>query len=311
LDDKIPFRISPMLATLVEEPFDRAGWIYEEKYDGVRILAYKEGDLVSLITRNGINRTERYAIVANALAKLKPETLLLDGEVVVFDKKKVSHFQLLQQGQGPMKYAVFDCLYVEGIDIRKRTLSERREVLEEVLEKVIGKKRGGSIVLSAKLASNGIKAFTLARKRKLEGLVAKNTASKYVERRSHEWLKVKVSHESEFVIGGYTEPAGTRQYFGALLLGVYEGKKLRYAGKVGTGFDGRILKDISGQLQKIKTVTSPFVDAAGERTATFVLPRLVAQIAYTEWTSEGRLRHPVFLGLREDKAAKEVRREEA
>jgi bifunctional non-homologous end joining protein LigD len=307
LSDKIPFRVSPMLATLVEEPFDRAGWIYEEKYDGVRILAFKEGERISLITRNGIDRTERYATVAKAIGKLRPKTLLLDGEVVVVDKKNVSHFQMLQQGKGPLRYAVFDCLYVEGIDLRKEPLRERREVLE----KVIDKEKGGTIELSETLAANGIKAFVVAQKRKLEGLVAKNTASKYVEKRSHEWLKVKVHHESEFVIGGYTEPAGAREYFGALLLGVYAGKKLRYAGKVGTGFDAETLRDVYGQLQKIKVARSPFVDEVGERGATFVRPELVAQIAYTEWTSDGRLRHPAFLGLREDKAAKEVRREES
>jgi bifunctional non-homologous end joining protein LigD len=294
-----------MLATLVEEPFDRPGWIYEEKYDGVRILAYKEGQHISLLTRNGIDRTERYATVAKAVANLNPKTVLLDGEVVVFDKKKVSHFQMLQQGQGPMKYVVFDCLYAAGTDLRKMPLSDRREVLETV----VGQK-SGEIVLSGELATNGIKAFVVAQKRKLEGLVAKNPDSKYQERRSYDWLKVKVNHESEFVIGGYTKPAGARQYFGALLLGVYERKKLRYAGKVGTGFDADTLRDLSGQLQKIKTAKSPFVDETGEQTATFVHPKLVAQIAYTEWTSEGRLRHPAFLGLREDKAAKDVRREE-
>lgn len=306
MNDRIPFRVSPMLATLVEEAFDWPGWIYEEKYDGVRILAYKEGQHISLMTRNGIDRRERYATVAKAVAKLKPETLLLDGEVVVFDKKKVSHFQMLQQRQGPMKYVVFDCLYAAGMDLRKMPLSDRREVLEAVLGK-----KSAEIVLSGKLATNGIKAFVVAQKRKLEGLVAKNPASKYQERRSYDWLKVKVNHESEFVIGGYTKPTGGRQYFGALLLGVYAGKKLKYAGKVGTGFAADTLRDLSGQLQKIKTAKSPFVDETGERTATFVHPKLVAQIAYTEWTSEGRLRHPAFLGLREDKAARDVRREEA
>jgi bifunctional non-homologous end joining protein LigD len=306
VDDKIPFRVSPMLATLIEKPFDLPGWIYEEKYDGVRILAYKEGQRVSLLTRSGIDRTERYADVAKAVAKLRPQTLLLDGEVVVFDRQKVSHFQLLQQGQGPMKYVVFDCLYAAGTDLRRMPLSDRRKVLEIV----VGRKSGG-IVLSEELAANGTRAFAVAQKRKLEGLVAKNAASRYVEKRSYEWRKVKVNRESEFVIGGYTEPGGARQYFGALLLGIYEGKKLRYAGKVGTGFDNETLRELSGQLQKIKTGKSPFVDETGERTATFVHPKLVAQIAYTEWTSEGRLRHPAYLGLREDKAAKDVRREEA
>ncbi len=307
MSDKIPFRISPMLATLVDEPFHLPGWIYEEKYDGIRILAYKESSHVSLITRNGIVRTERYPAIAAAVSKLKPRTLLLDGEVVVFDKQNVSHFQLLQQGKGPVKYAVFDCLYLNGKDFRASPLRERREMLTALL-------RGGgtgTVVLSEELAADGLKAFDVAKKRKLEGLVAKNLDSKYVEKRSREWSKVKVNRESEFVIGGYTKPGGSRQYLGALLIGVYEGKKLRYAGKVGTGFDTETLRQLSAELKKLRQDKSSFTDEVREKTATFVRPKLVAQIAYTEWTKDGRLRHPAFLGLRDDKAAQEVRKEEA
>jgi bifunctional non-homologous end joining protein LigD len=296
-----------MLATLVKEPFDRPGWIYEEKYDGVRILAYKEGARVTLMTRNAIDRTERYGRIAEAVSALKPITLLLDGEVVVFDKRNVSRFQLLQQGGTAVKYAVFDCLYLEGKDMRDNPLSQRREALEKLLRA----SHPNILLLSRELAGDGLKAFAVARKRKLEGLVAKNMQSKYVQRRSPEWLKVKVNHESEFVIGGYTAPAGSRRYFGALLLGTYEKKKLRYAGKVGTGFDTAMLRQIHGTLKKLGQKTSPFSDEVRERGVTFVRPKLVAQIAFTEWTADGRLRHPAFLGLRDDKAAQEVRREEA
>ncbi len=296
-----------MLATLVDKPFHLPGWIYEEKYDGVRILAYKEGPRISLVTRNGIVRTDRYPEVAAAVSKLQPQTLLLDGEVVVFDKRNVSHFQLLQQGKGPVKYAVFDCLYLNGKDSRSAPLRERRETLTQLL------RAGGTgtIELSEQLAANGLKAFEVATKRKLEGLVAKNLESRYVEKRSREWLKVKVNRESEFVIGGYTKPGGSRQYLGALLLGVYEGNKLRYAGKVGTGFDTETLRRLSDELKKLRQDKSPFADQVREKTATFVRPKLVAQIAYTEWTKDGRLRHPAFLGLRDDKAPQEVRKEEA
>ena len=307
MSDKIPFRISPMLATLVEKPFHLPGWIYEEKYDGIRILAYKEGSHVSLVTRNGIVRTERYPEVATAVSKLKPRTLLLDGEVVVFDKHNVSHFQLLQQGKGPVEYAVFDCLYLNGKDFRASPLRERREMLTALL-------RGGgngTVVLSEELAADGLKAFDVAKKRKLEGLVAKNLDAKYVEKRSREWLKVKVNRESEFVIGGFTKPGGSRQYLGALLIGVYEGKKLRYSGKVGTGFAAETLRRLSVELKKLRQDKSPFADEVREKSVTFVRPKLVAQIAYTEWTKDGRLRHPAFLGLREDKAPQEVRKEEA
>lgn len=296
-----------MLATLVDKPFHLPGWIYEEKYDGVRILAYKEGERISLVTRNGIVRTDHYPEVAAALSKLKPRTLLLDGEVVVFDKHNISHFQLLQQGKGSVKYAAFDCLYLNGKDSRSAPLRERRETLTQLL-------RGGgagTIVHSQELGANGLKAFDVAKKRKLEGLVAKNLESRYVEQRSREWLKVKVNRESEFVIGGYTKPSGSRQYLGALLLGVYEGNKLRYAGKVGTGFDTETLRKLCGELKKLRQDKSPFADEAREKTATFVRPKLVAQIAYTEWTKDGRLRHPAFLGLRDDKAPQEVQKEEA
>jgi bifunctional non-homologous end joining protein LigD len=296
-----------MLATLVKEPFDQPGWIYEEKYDGVRILAYKEGARVTLMTRNAIDRTERYGRIAEAVAALKPITLLLDGEVVVFDKRHVSRFQLLQQGGTAVKYAVFDCLYLEGKDMRENPLGQRREALE----KLFRASHPNTLLLSQELAGDGLKAFAMARKRKLEGLVAKNRRSKYVQRRSPEWLKVKVNHESEFVIGGYTAPAGSRRYFGALLLGTYEKKKLRHAGKVGTGFDTAMLCQIHGTLKKLGQKTSPFSDEVRERGVTFVRPKLVAQIAFTEWTADGRLRHPAFLGLRDDKAAQEVRREEA
>ena len=307
LSDKIPFRVSPMLATLVDKPFHLSGWIYEEKYDGIRILAYKQGAHISLITRNDIVRTERYPEVAAAVSKLKPRTLLMDGEVVVFDRHNVSHFQLLQQGNGPVKYAVFDCLYLNGKDLRGAPLRERRENLTELL------RAGGTatIVLSEELAANGLKAFEVAKRRKLEGLVAKNLESKYVEKRSREWLKVKVNRESEFVIGGYTKPGGSREYLGALLLGVYEENKLRYAGKVGTGFDTETLRTLSEKLKKLRQEKSPFADEVREKGATFVRPKLVAQIAYTEWTKDGKLRHPTFLGLRDDKAPQEVRKEEA
>src|SRR4029077_19152207 len=170
LSDKIPFRVSPMLATLVDKSFHLPGWIYEQKYDGVRILAYKEGSHISLITRNGIVRTDRYPEVGAAVSKLKPRFLLLDGEAVVFDKHDVSHFQLLQQGKGPVKYSAFDCLYLNGRDLRSAPLRERRETLTELL---LGGGHG-TIVLSEELAANGLKAFEVAKKRKLEGLVAKN-----------------------------------------------------------------------------------------------------------------------------------------
>jgi bifunctional non-homologous end joining protein LigD len=289
-----------MLATLVDAPFTKPDWVFEEKYDGVRILAYKEGSRVSLISRNAIDRTERFPEIAAAIQKLKADTLCLDGEVVVFDAKSVSRFQLLQQGKGRPKYATFDCLYASGRDLRREALAMRRTALEGFVT------ASGPLLLAARLAPDGIKAFQIASKRGLEGVIGKNQRSAYVQGRSKEWLKVKVHHEDEFVIGGFTPPAGSRKYFGALLLGAYVGDKLQYVGKVGTGFDEKTLADLHRKFQKLIRSKSPFASDVKEREATFLSPKLVAQVSFTEWTKDGKLRHPVFLGLRDDKEAQEV-----
>jgi bifunctional non-homologous end joining protein LigD len=301
---KVPFRISPMLATLVDAPFAKQNWVFEEKYDGVRILAYKEGSHISLISRNAIDRTTRYPEIAAAVNKLRPQTLALDGEVVVFDSKRVSRFQMLQQGKGRPQYAIFDCLYGNGDDLRNEALSVRRGTLERLV------KPSSSLLLSARLASNGLEAFAMASRRGLEGVVGKNLSSVYVQGRSKEWLKVKVHQEDEFVIGGFTEPTGSRHHFGALLLGVYSQGQLRYVGKVGTGFDEETLASLHRKFKGLIREKSPFSSEVRERAVTFLAPRLVAQISFAEWTKDGRLRHPVYLGLRDDKSAKEVVRQE-
>jgi bifunctional non-homologous end joining protein LigD len=303
--NKIPFRVSPMLATLVDTPFERPNWAFEEKYDGVRMLAYKEGTRVSLISRNAIDRTARYPEIADAIQKLKPKTLCIDGEVVVFDARNVSRFQLLQQGKGRPQYAIFDCLYADEVDLRKKALSLRRGTLERIV------KPSARIRLSTILSPNGLKAFQIASKRGLEGVVCKNLASIYVEKRSKEWLKVKVHQEDEFVIGGFTQPTGSRQYFGALLLGVYSRNKLLYAGKVGTGFDTEMLAALHRKFQLLVRSNSPFASEVRERDATFLSPKLVAQLSFTEWTKDGKLRHPVYLGLRDDKKPSDVTRKES
>jgi len=289
-----------MLATLVSEPFDKRGWDYEEKYDGDRMLAYKEGDRVRLLSRNGKDRTDKYPRIAAAIQKLKPATLLLDGEVVVFDRKKVSRFQLLQQGKGEPVYAVFDCLFREGKDLRREPLSARRAVLERSI--------GSSKVLfpSHILAANGLKAFEIAKRRGYEGMVAKDLSSPYKEVRSPMWLKVKVHQEDEFVIAGYTKPAGSRKYFGALLLGAFEKGKLHYAGKVGTGFDQKSLAALYKKFQPFVKTQSALVDPPREKGVVYMAPRLIAQISFQEWTADKKLRQPVFLGLRDDKRARDV-----
>lgn len=289
-----------MLATLVEEPFSKDGWVFEEKYDGVRMLAYKEGPKVSLISRNGIDRSSRYPTIAAEIAEVAAKTLLLDGEIVVFDSHKVSRFQLLQQGDGQVHYAVFDCLYENGRDLRREPLSLRRKTLEKML------KRGPIVRIAKRLADDGVEAFETATRLGLEGVIGKDSAAGYVEGRSTSWLKVKINQQEEFVIGGFTTPAGSRHHFGALLLGAYRGRELRYVGKVGTGFDEHSLGSLYKRMKTLARTTSPFSSDVNEKSATFVSPKLVAQIAFTEKTKEGKLRHPVYLGLRDDKSSREV-----
>ena len=300
MTDRIPFRVSPMLATLVSAPFDRPGWVYEEKYDGYRILAYKEGARVRLVSRNAHDRTETYGDLASAVGALPCRTALLDGEVVVFDRRGVSRFQRLQRGGAARTYAVFDCLYLDGRDLRREALSARRDALERVV------RPGRPLLLARRLAKDGMAAYRVAKRRGYEGLVAKDLASPYVSRRSRAWLKVKVRQEDEFVIVGYTAPGGSRERFGALLLGAYDHGRLRYVGKVGTGFTAQTLASLSRAFRPLVRRTSPLVDPPREPGITYLAPRLVAEIAYEEWTADRRLRQPSFLGLRDDKAPRDV-----
>lgn len=319
-----------MLATLVDKPFDKPGWVYEEKYDGLRFLAYKEEDRVQLLSRNEIDRTLRFPEIANAIRNLRPTTVLLDGEIVAFDRKKVSGFQFLQQGRGEAVYAVFDCLFLDGQDLRLQPLSSRRAALESVLmpapdfrkgsgsararansdraqpKSITVKNSKGVLILSRRLAENGIEAYRVAQQRGFEGLVAKDITSVYVEARSKSWLKVKVHQEDEFIIAGYTKPEGARQHFSALLLGAYKDGKMHYAGKVGTGFDHQSLSILYKKFQSLVRQQTTLIDPPRERDVTYLAPKLVAQISFQEWTADQKLRQPVFLGLRDDKEPEEV-----
>jgi bifunctional non-homologous end joining protein LigD len=289
-----------MLATLVRKPFDEPGWVYEEKYDGDRMIAYKEGRAVRLISRNEIDRTSTYPTIAAAIEKLAPTTLLLDGEVVVFDRKQVSRFQLLQRGRDQAVYAVFDCLYMNGKDLRREPLSARRRELEKTL------RENSVLVLSRRLDPNGLNAYKMAKQRGYEGIVAKDGSSPYVEKRSRFWLKVKVHDEDEFVVVGYTRPSGARKHFGALLLGAYDRGQLRYVGKVGTGFDQKTLAMLYRKFQPLARRAPAVANPPREKEVTYLAPRLVAQISYQEWTADRKLRQPVFLGIRDDKRAEDV-----
>jgi bifunctional non-homologous end joining protein LigD len=294
--DRIPLRPHPMLATLVAEAFDKPGWVYEEKYDGYRILAYKEGAKVTLLSRNGNDRSATFSSIAESVAELRDRTLLLDGEVVAFDRKGISRFQLLQRGDVRHAFAVFDCLYRDGRDLRGESLSRRRRELEDVIGDA-----SKPVFLSKRLAANGLEAYRIAERKGLEGLVAKDEHSLYEEKRSRYWLKVKVHQEEEFVIGGFTAPQGSRQHIGALLLGAYAGKDLHFVGKVGTGFSEQSLAKLARTFKPLIRATAPFIEPPREKKITWLAPKLVAQIAFAEWTGDRKLRQPVFLGLRDDK----------
>jgi bifunctional non-homologous end joining protein LigD len=298
--DRPPVLRQPMLATLVDKPFDAPGWVFEEKYDGDRLLAYKNGGRVRLLSRAGKDRTTKYPDLAAAIAALPAKSLVLDGEVVVFDRDGVSRFQMLQKQTGRPVYAAFDCLYRNGEDLRQLPLSDRRKALQASV------RPGKALRLSRRLDANGIKAFRQAKSKGFEGLVAKQLSAPYVEGRSPFWRKVKVHQEDEFVVVGFTPPAGKRHYFGALLLGAHHKGKLHYVGRVGTGFDRQRLSALHRKFRSLITDHSSLAERPPGRRLTFLKPRLVAQISYQEITGDGKLRQPVFLGLRDDKRAADV-----
>jgi bifunctional non-homologous end joining protein LigD len=300
-------RIRPMLATLVKEPVDAPGWVYEEKYDGVRALAYRRGRRVRLWSRNELELTAEFPAVVEALAQLPGGDFVLDGELVAFDRRRVSRFQLLQRranggGVSP-RFAIFDCLERDGKVLISQPLRERRRALEALIPP-----RRGVLLRARRLQRSGSASFAIAVERAWEGIIAKDEASEYEPgRRSRSWLKVKTRRQSEFVIGGSTPPAGGRSHFGALLLGLFDGPALRYVGKVGAGFTHAALAELAARLASLRTDVCPFTPPLRSRSAAWVRPRLVAQIAFAEWTADGKLRQPVYLGLRRDKQASECR----
>ena len=299
--------IRPMLATLSAEIPTGPNWVFEEKYDGIRALAYRTTRGVRLWSRNELDLTAGFPDIAAAIVALPGGECVLDGELVVFDKKGVSRFQLLQRraAAGSPSYAVFDLLERDGTSLLKRPLVERRAALEALLHE------GAALRLSRRMGTNGAAAYATARRRSLEGIIAKDETSIYEPgKRSRSWLKVKLRKESEFVIGGFTAPTGSRAHLGALLVGLYDGPALRYTGKVRSGYTRESLAELAKLLAPVRTETSPFADAPRLRNATWVKPKLVAQIAFAEWTADGKLRQPVFLGLRRDKSPRECRWEE-
>jgi bifunctional non-homologous end joining protein LigD len=293
-----------MLASLSKELVSGPEWVYEEKYDGIRAVGYRDGERVRLLSRSGQDLTTGFPAIVAALRALSDDDFVLDGELVVFDEDGVSRFQLLQRRADPrlpVVYVVFDCLRSRGRDLLPRPLEERRKRVLELIPR-----RSGPLMPSRRLPHDGEKALATARAKSWEGIIAKPATSPYEPGvRSRAWLKIKVRGESEFVIGGYTPPQGSRAELGALLVGLYDGGKLRFTGKVGTGYTQETLHALGAKLKRLRTDASPFDPPPRVKDAVWVKPRLVAQIAYAEWTADGKLRQPAFLGLRTDKKPQE------
>ena len=295
----------PMLATLTTAaPRDENEWVYELKYDGFRALTALSGGEMAMWSRNEIDLAARFPKVAEALRKLRVPEVVLDGEIVALDEEGRSRFQLLQQGKREI-IVVFDVLWLDGHDVRRLPYTDRRELLEKTL------RRPPALVrVSEQLAMSGDKALLHAAEHGLEGIIAKRRSSIYENRRSKEWLKVKAINEQELVVVGWNPSTHSSQEIGSLHLAVMgDDGELHYAGKVGTGFSYKQRVWWKETLAK-DTVPKPMVkDAPRERAATWVRPRHVVQVAFTEWTGDNRLRHPSFLGMRDDKSPKEVVRE--
>ena len=296
-----------MLATLTEDYFSDPEWVFEPKLDGVRCLAFKEGSKVRLMSRNQLSLNDRYPAVVEAVAKLKVEDAVLDGEVAVV-AQGVSRFQSLQrhllEGGGELVYFVFDSPHLGGHDATALPLTARKELLR----KVVSARK--TIELVSYRRETGEEFLAEACAQGWEGLIAKRANAGYTTGRSKDWLKFKCSKEQEFVVGGFTDPQGARVGFGALLVGYFDGDQFLYAGKVGTGYNTALLRSLTKQLTKLERPESPFVGKPPVRKAVhWVKPEVVVQVGFAEWTRDGRLRHPRFLGIRDDKSAREVARE--
>jgi bifunctional non-homologous end joining protein LigD len=280
------------------------GWVFERKLDGIRCLAVKAGGVTRLYSRNELSLDHRFASLKAALDDDPADEFVIDGEAVAFVGDR-DRFGGLSGQLSKLFFYAFDVLLVAGRDVRELPLEERRALLEGALEyrdplRVTEQVTGDGAALLAEACRDG-----------WEGLIAKRLGTPYVSTRSRDWLKLKCTREQELVIGGYTAPRGSRTDLGALLVGHFEGDRLRYAGKVGTGFTRATLADLASRLAPLEREASPFEPEKGiPRQATWVEPELVAQIAFMEWTGDGRLRHPSFVGLRFDKDAREVVREE-
>jgi bifunctional non-homologous end joining protein LigD len=297
-----------MKAVLWDEPFSDPDWIFERKLDGVRCLAHRDGGgAVRLLSRTDRSMNAEYPALVEALESEPCEDFVIDGELVAFDSRGITSFSRLQRRHrervAVFLYA-FDVLRLGGEDVRERPLRERKALLRRSL------RFHGHVRYTPHRNEHGEQMFREACRKGLEGVIAKRADSLYRATRSSDWRKLKCHAEQELVIGGFTAPQGSRTDFGALLVGHYDGDRLHYAGKVGTGFDQATLRELGEQLRRLEREDPPFVDVHPiPRGTRWAEPKLVAQIGFTEWTRDGRLRHPRYLGLRDDKPARDVVRE--
>ena len=306
-----------MLATLVSKAFSDPAWIYEAKFDGQRCLVFKRGATIRLMTRNEKDRTSHYPDLVPTVSSATEVDMIADGEIVAFDGEQTSFSRLQGRMQNahpnaatvaaiPVAFYLFDLLWLDGYDLTSMPLTARKDVLRGALT------FGGPLLFSAHLEQDGEAAFDAACEKGWEGLIAKRASAPYVHGRSKDWLKFKCVNEQEFVVVGWTDPKGSRSGIGALLMGYHdETGALRFAGKVGTGFDQRELDRLSKQLAPLGRKDTPLaaLPAMPQKGIHWVRPVLVAQIGFSEWTGDGKLRHPRYLGLRDDKDASQVIRE--
>ena len=313
---KFPTLLQPMLATLVDKPFDEEGWLYEVKWDGYRTIALLNSKSTDLLSRNNKSFNEKFYPVYDALKDLKINAVL-DGEIIVADEEGLSNFGKLQnwrsEADGELKFYVFDILWLDGYSLMDVTLMERREILISTLP------THPIIHISQTFSTTGTEFFDAAKKMKLEGIMAKKADSLYIPgSRSKEWLKIKAAKRHEVVIGGYTQNEGSPKHFSALLAGVYEKNKLVYTGKIGTGFSEQMQKEMMKKFKPLITKTNPFIfepdvnkpsrfrPQPPRATVTWLKPKLICEVSYTEMTTDGIMRHPSFKGMREDKKAQDV-----
>ncbi|MBS4169247.1 DNA ligase D [Parachlamydia sp. AcF125] len=307
---EMPEFISPMLATLTDRPFNGEDWLFEIKWDGYRALAFVDEKGVQLKSRNRLLLNEKFPSIVDNLKKI-PAKVILDGELVVLDHEGRSDFQLMQNYQkkrkGALYYYVFDLLYADGQDLRHLPLIERKNILKKILNKA----PLSLIRFSDHVINEGEEFYKEASERQLEGIIAKKISSPYRSQRSQDWLKIKTGLRQEVVVGGFTQPRGSRKKFGALLVGVYDDQgALHYVGHVGGGFSHSLLEEVYQQLSPLTQTNSPFKNAPKPNMpVTWVKPELICEVSFAEWTKDNMMRQPIFRGVRIDKEPEEVKKE--